>query len=131
MQEFIGISPIINCSQNVKNNFYEIFTTCCAQNGPKFKNAQNLLKFGAFDISNIPISILMSKVIFIKYLPPVQPKLVPKLKVRRIYWNLAYSIFEICKFQFWSQKWFLLSIYHLLGPNWSQNEKCSDFIEIR
>ena len=28
--------------------------------GPKTKNAQNLLKFGTFDISNIPISILMS-----------------------------------------------------------------------
>ena len=30
----------------------------------KIKNAQNLLKFGKCDISNIPISILMSKIIF-------------------------------------------------------------------
>ena len=48
-------------------------------------NAQKFLKFGAFDISIIPISILMSKIIFIKNLPPVSPKLVPKLKMFRIY----------------------------------------------
>ena len=36
-----------------------------AQNGPKIKNAQNLSKFDTFDFSNIPISILMSKVIFL------------------------------------------------------------------
>ena len=65
--------------------FYEIFTTCEAQNGLKIKNAQNLLKFRICDISNIPISILMSKIIFIEYLPPVQPKMVPKSKVLRIY----------------------------------------------
>ena len=53
--------------------------------GPKMKNAQDLLKFSKFDISNIPISILMSKIIFIKYLPPVRSRLVPKLKVLRIY----------------------------------------------
>ena len=35
---------------------YEIFTSCYAQIGPKIENAQNLLKFGTFDISNIPIS---------------------------------------------------------------------------
>ena len=29
--------------------------------------AYNLLKFGTFDISNIPISILMSKAIFLEY----------------------------------------------------------------
>ena len=46
--------------------------------GPKIKSAQNLLKFGSFDISNMPISILMSKMIFIKYLPVVSPKLVLK-----------------------------------------------------
>ena len=42
----------------------------------KIENAQNLLKFGTCDISNIPISILMLKIFFIKYLPPVRPKLV-------------------------------------------------------
>ena len=49
-----------------------------AQIGPKIKNAQNLLKFGLTDISNVPISILMSKIIFMKYLPPVRPKLASK-----------------------------------------------------
>ena len=141
------------------------------QNGPKIKTVQNLLKFGTCDILNIPISILMLKIIFIKFLPPVRPKLVPKLKVFRIYWNLAHSVFQICQSQFRCQKWFLLNIYHLpklvtklkmlriywnlphlifrisrsrfwcqklflsniyqlLGPNCSQNEKFSEFIEI-
>ena len=36
---------------------------------PKLKNAQDLLKFGTCDISNIPISISM---------PPVRSKLAPK-----------------------------------------------------
>ena len=48
----------------------------------------------------MPTSILMSKIIFKKYLPPVEPKLVPKLKVRRIYWNLAQLIFGISQFRF-------------------------------
>ena len=72
---------------------------------------------------------------FIKYLPRVWTKPVPKLKVLRIYSNLVYSIFQICSSRFWCQKWFLLNIRpkhqaHLLGPNWSQNYKCSGFIEI-
>ena len=46
---------------------YELLTTCQAKIGPKIKKAQNLLKFGSFDISNIPISILISKIMFIKY----------------------------------------------------------------
>ena len=46
---------------------YKIFTTCKAKISPKIENALNLLKFGAFDILNILISILMSKIIFIKY----------------------------------------------------------------
>ena len=33
----------------------------------KLKNIQNLLKFCRFDISNISIFILMTKIIFIKY----------------------------------------------------------------
>ena len=53
--------------------------------GPNW--CQNLLKFGTFDIWNIPISLLMSKIIFIKYVLPA-------------------------------------------GLNWSQNQKCSEFIEI-
>ena len=41
------------------------------------ENAQNLLKFSRINISNMLISILMSKVIFMKYLPPVSLKLAP------------------------------------------------------
>ena len=41
-----------------------------AQIGPKVKSAQNLLKFGTFNISNTLISILTSKMILNKYLPP-------------------------------------------------------------
>ena len=54
-----------------------MLTTCFAQIGVKIKPAQNLLKFVTFDISNILISILMSKIIFMKYLPIVKSKLVP------------------------------------------------------
>ena len=70
-----------------------------------------LMKLDTFDISSIPISILMSNIIFIKHLPPVRSRLVPELKVLRIYWNLTHSIFQICKCQFWCQKWFSLMKY--------------------
>ena len=40
---------------------------------PKIKNGQDLLKFGTFDISNNPISMLMSKMVFMKYLPAARP----------------------------------------------------------
>ena len=33
------------------------------------------------------IAHIMSKMIFMKYLPPVRPKMVPKSKMLRIYWN--------------------------------------------
>ena len=52
--------------------------------------------------------------IFMKYLEPVRPKLVSKLKMVMNYWNLAHLIFQICRSRFWCQKWFLLNIYHLL-----------------
>ena len=44
-------------------------TTCYAQIGPKIKSAQNLLKFGTFNISNTAILMLVSKMVFMKYLP--------------------------------------------------------------
>ena len=37
----------------------------------------------------MPISILISKMVFMKHFPPVRPKLVPKFKMFRIYWNLG------------------------------------------
>ena len=72
----------------------------------------------------------MSKIIVKKYLPPVGPKLVPKLKMFRIYWNLGNSIFRISRSRFWCQILISLNIYHLFVLNWSQNQKCSEFIEI-
>ena len=53
------------------NNCYEIFTTCQTQIGSKIKNPLNLLNFGTLYIPNMLISILMSKMIFIEYLTPV------------------------------------------------------------
>ena len=38
---------------------------------PKLKMLRIFLKFGAFDGSNIPISILMSKIILMKYFYPI------------------------------------------------------------
>ena len=55
------------------------------------------------------IAHIMSKIIFMKYLPPPRPKMVPKLKMLRIYWNLAHVIFRISRFRFWCQKLFLLN----------------------
>ena len=101
--------------------FLVILTICSAKIGPKIKSANNVLKFSTFDISNMPISILIWKMIFIKYLPPVRPKLVPKLNMLRIYWNLAHLIFRISRSRFWWQKLFLLNTYRLFGPNWSPN----------
>ena len=45
---------------------------------PETKSAQNLLKFGTFGISNMSLSILLSKRIFINYLPIAESKLAPK-----------------------------------------------------
>ena len=106
---------------NGKDKFYEIFTTCSAQISPKIKSTQNLLKYSTLDISNMPNWILMSNMIFMKYLPPVRSKLVPKWKMLRIYWNLVHLIFQICSSRFCCQKWFLLHIYPLLDLNWLQN----------
>ena len=69
----------------LKNDFYEISTSCSAETNSKIKNAQDLLKFGTFDIWNISIFMLMPQIIFIKYLPRLQLKLVPKLKMLKIY----------------------------------------------
>ena len=122
---------------DVKSFFHSILTTSLAQIGPKIKSAQSLLKFGTFDISNILISILMSKIIFIKYLPLLRPKLVPKLKVLRIYWNSIFQIYQnyskikiACKFMFGissntiltknSDKISLIN-YYMLCQNWSRS----------
>ena len=43
---------------------------------PKIKSAQNLWKLGPTDISNMPILILILKMIFMKYLLTIRPTLV-------------------------------------------------------
>ena len=48
----------------------------------------------------------------------------------RIYWNSAHVTLRISRSRFWCLKLFLLNTYHLLGPNSSQNQKCSEIIEI-
>ena len=83
-----------------EKSFLLIFTTCSTQIGPKSKSAQDLLKFDTFDISNMTISILMSKMIFIKYLPPVTPKFISELKVPRIYWNWSICYFKYADLNF-------------------------------
>ena len=52
--------------------------SCWAQIRPKIKSVSNLLKLKIFDISNMQISLLMSKIIFVKYLPFARPKLAHK-----------------------------------------------------
>ena len=42
----------------------------------------------------------MSKMIFIKYLPPVKPKFITKLKVLRIYRNLEHLYFKYADLNF-------------------------------
>ena len=51
----------------------------------------------------------MSKMIFMKYLPPVRPKLVPKLKKLRIYWNLSQS-------RFWCENLIFIKHVPLVWP---------------
>ena len=118
--EFIELWCMWCFDIDIKNYFSLIFTTCSTQIGPKNKSAQDLLKFGTFHIWNMSISILMSKMIFIKSLQPFRPKLVPKIKILRIFWNLEHLIFRIFRSRLWChQKKIFSIIYQLLGPNWS------------
>ena len=69
------------------------------------------MKFGTFYISNMPILILISKMIFMKYLPPVKLKLVSKSKMLRICWNLG--IFDILNIPISILMWKLIFIKYL------------------
>ena len=97
----------------------------------KIKNAQNLSKFGTSNISSMLISILMSKMIFMKCLPPV---LVPNLKMLRIYWDLAHSVFQICQSRFWCQKCFFYQIFTncqaQIGPKIKNSQNLLKFSQI-
>ena len=116
-----------------KNN-YELFTTCWVQIGPKIKNAQNLLKFGTIDISNIPISISMSKTIFTKcfYQISIFIKFQQILSIFHFGTNLGLAIgkyvmkiifdikieimiFEISKVPNFNKSW----VFLILGPIWA------------
>ena len=57
----------------------------------------NLLKFATSNISNMPNSVLMSKISFMKYLPPVRPKLIPKLKSSEVIeiWHIRYFKYAV------------------------------------
>ena len=77
----------------------------------------------------MPISILLSKMIFIKHLKPARSNLVPKLKVLRIYWNLANKIFQNANPCFWCQKLFLWNIYNLIYPTWSKIESAQNLLK--
>ena len=52
------------------------------------------MKFGTFDFSSMPKSILMSKIGFMEYLLPVRPKLALKLKMVGSNGNLTHLIFK-------------------------------------
>ena len=64
----------------------------------------------------MPISILMSTIIFMKHLSPVRPKFVPKLKILKIYWNLAHLMLQICQSRFWHQKYFFIKSLPVARP---------------
>ena len=116
----------LNFDSDVKNYILEILTTCTAQIGPKIKSAQNLLKFGTFNISNMPISILMSKMIFIKY-----DLLGPNWsKIKNVQDLSKFDTFNISIMLMPMSKQFLSNNDQLLGSNLFQNQKCSEFIEI-
>ena len=61
-------------------------------NWPQNWECSRFINIGTFDILNILILILMSKMIFIKYLTPVRPKLVQKLKYSEFIesWHIRY-----------------------------------------
>ena len=87
--------------------FHQIFITCLAQIGPKIRSTQNLLKFGTINISNMQILILLSKIL------PKMKNAQNLLRFGPI--NISNMLISILM-----SKWFLLNIYHLLGPNWSK-----------
>ena len=64
----------------------------------------------------------MSKIVFTKYLPPVRPKMVPKLKMLKIYCNLAHSILM--------SKIIFIKYLPPGRLNIVPNLKCTGFIEV-
>lgn len=83
------------------------------------------MKIGIFYVLNIPISILISIIKFMKYLLPVEPKLLPKSSEFVEIWYRQYVKYTIL-----SQKWIFWIIYHLQRPNFFKKSRCPEFIEI-
>ena len=48
----------------------------------------------------LSIAHVMSTMVFLKYLPRARPKMFPKLRILRIYQNLAHLIFQVCRYLF-------------------------------
>ena len=82
---------------------------------PKSKNAESLLKFDAFDKSNIPTLILMSKMTFKKYLPAAMEKSTPKLRLLRN----SCLIFQVFRSRLGYLIKVSLNIYNKLSKNCS------------
>ena len=102
---------------------HSLFETCqsqfwCQNFGPKMKNAQNLLRFDQIDISNMPITILMSK----WFLLNIHYLLGPN-------WSKIKSVQNLWNFDTFSNSITPISILpnidQLLGPNLFQNQKYS------
>ena len=62
---------------------------------------KNLSRYrGSSANKRLLIAQIMLKIVFMKYLPPGKHKLVPKLKMLRVYSNLAHLIFQIYERRF-------------------------------
>ena len=79
------ISDSLTLNEKVKQNF-RVINIIGINNilNESFQN--NLLRYRSSSAYNqLLIAHIMSKIIFMKYLPPVRPKMVPNLKMLRIY----------------------------------------------
>ena len=125
-----GYSQLLIAHVLSKIIFMKYLPAVRSKMSPKLRMLRIYGNLATCNISSMLISILMSKIIFKEYLPPVRPKLFPNLKMLKIYWNLANLIFQTSWSRFRCQRLFLWNIYHLFGPNWSQNQKYLEFNEI-
>ena len=67
----------------------------------------------------MPISILMSKIIFKKYLPSVGSKLVPKLNWLIEVWHVRY--FRYTDFEILISKKIFIKYLSAVGPDWPKD----------
>ena len=95
---------LLTLNEKVKENFRVI--NIIGSNAPNERFLNNLSTYRSSSAYNqLLIAHIMSKIIFMKYLPPVRSKISPKLiKMLRIYRNLAHLLFQVCRSQFQCQK---------------------------